>query len=75
MAIKETPANFRVYYKLFITDNKQKIEDTAKLKETLEEAELLLFRPDSPYKIISIPFVIISDIAFFTAGIRTSIII
>ena len=38
MAIKETPANFRVYYKLFITDNKQKIEDTIKLKETLEEA-------------------------------------
>ena len=34
MAIKETPANFRVYYKLFIADNKQKIEDTIKLKET-----------------------------------------
>lgn len=38
MAIKETPTNFRVYYKLFIEDNKQKLEDALKQKEDLEES-------------------------------------
>ncbi len=38
MAIKEVPVNFRVYYKLFIRDNKQKLEDTLKQKEDLEES-------------------------------------
>lgn len=38
MAIKETPTNFRVYYKLFIEDSKQKLEDALKLKEELEES-------------------------------------
>lgn len=38
MAIKEVPINFRVYYKLFIGDNKQKLEDTLKQKEDLEES-------------------------------------
>lgn len=37
MGIKETPTNFRVYYKLFIEDNKQKLEDALKLKDSLEE--------------------------------------
>lgn len=38
MAIKEIPTNFRVYYRLFIEDNKQKLEDTLKQKEDLEES-------------------------------------
>lgn len=38
MAIKEIPTNFRVYYKLFIEDNKQKLEDALKQKEDLEES-------------------------------------
>ena len=38
MAIKEIPTNFRVYYKLFIEDNKQKLEDAFKQKEDLEES-------------------------------------
>lgn len=38
MAIKEVPTNFRVYYKLFIEDNKQKLENTLKQKEDLEES-------------------------------------
>ena len=37
MAIKETPVNFRTYYRLFIESNKQKLEDALKLKETLKE--------------------------------------
>lgn len=37
MGIKETPTNFRVYYKLFIEDNKQKLEEALKSKENLEE--------------------------------------
>lgn len=38
MAIKEIPTNFRVYYRLFIEDNKQKLEDTLTQKEDLEES-------------------------------------
>lgn len=38
MAIKETPTNYRTYYKLFIEDNKQKLKDALKLREELEEA-------------------------------------
>lgn len=38
MAIKEIPTNFRVYYKLFIQSNKQKLEDALKLKEELEDS-------------------------------------
>ena len=38
MAIKEIPTNFRVYYKLFIEDNKQKLEDALKQKEELEDS-------------------------------------
>lgn len=38
MAIKEIPTNFRVYYKLFIENNKQKLEDALKQKEDLEES-------------------------------------
>lgn len=37
MAIKETPANIRVYYKLFINSNKQKLEDAINLKEKLKD--------------------------------------
>lgn len=37
MSIKEVPTNFRVYYKLFIQEYKQKLEDTIELKEKLEE--------------------------------------
>lgn len=37
MAVKEIPTNFRIYYKLFIEDNKQKLEDALELKEKLEE--------------------------------------
>ena len=37
MGIKETPINFRTYYRLFIESNKQKLEDALKLKETLKE--------------------------------------
>lgn len=37
MGIKETPTNFRVYYKLFIENNKRKLEDTIELIEKLEE--------------------------------------
>ena len=38
MAVKEIPTNFRVYYKLFIEDNKQKLEDALEQKEKLEES-------------------------------------
>lgn len=38
MAIKEIPTNFRVYYRLFIEDNKQKLEDAFKQKEELEDS-------------------------------------
>ena len=37
MAIKETPTNFRVYYKQFIKHNKQKLEDSLKLLEELKD--------------------------------------
>ncbi|MGN1300452.1 MAG: hypothetical protein ACI4VC_03815 [Clostridia bacterium] len=37
MAIKEIPINTKVYYKLFIRNNKQKLEDSLKLLEELEE--------------------------------------
>lgn len=37
MAIKEIPTNTKVYYKLFVTNNKQKLEDSLKLLEELEE--------------------------------------
>lgn len=37
MAIKEIPINAKGYYKLFIKDNKQKLEDSLKLLEELEE--------------------------------------
>ena len=37
MAIKEIPINAKVYYKLFIRNNKQKLEDSLKLLEELEE--------------------------------------
>lgn len=37
MAIKEIPINAKVYYRLFIQSNKQKLEDTNKLLEELEE--------------------------------------
>lgn len=36
MGIKETPVNFRVYYKLFIEDNKEKLKEANKHKEELE---------------------------------------
>ena len=38
MAVKEIPTNFRVYYKLFIEDNKQKLEDALEQKEKLEDS-------------------------------------
>lgn len=38
MGIKEIPTTFRVYYKLFIENNKQKLEDALKQKENLEES-------------------------------------
>lgn len=37
MAIKEIPINAKGYYKLFIKNNKQKLEDSLKLLEELEE--------------------------------------
>ena len=37
MAIKEIPINVKGYYKLFVTNNKQKLEDSLKLLEELEE--------------------------------------
>ena len=37
MAIKEIPINAKVYYKLFVRNNKQKLEDSLKLLEELEE--------------------------------------
>ena len=37
MAIKEIPINSKVYYKMFVTNNKQKLEDSLKLLEELEE--------------------------------------
>ena len=37
MAIKEIPINAKVYYKLFVRNNKQKLEDNLKLLEELEE--------------------------------------
>lgn len=37
MAIKEIPINAKGYYKLFIKDNKQKLEDSLKLLEEFEE--------------------------------------
>lgn len=37
MAIKEIPINSKGYYKLFIKNNKQKLEDSLKLLEELEE--------------------------------------
>lgn len=37
MTIKEIPINSKVYYKLFVTNNKQKLEDSLKLLEELEE--------------------------------------
>ena len=41
MAIKEVPINFRVYYKLFIEINKQKLKDALELKKELEEGKTL----------------------------------
>ena len=37
MAIKEIPINTKVYYKLFILNNKQKLEDANKLLEELND--------------------------------------
>lgn len=37
MAIKETPTNTKVYYKLFIEHNKQKLEEALQAKENLKE--------------------------------------
>ena len=37
MAIKEIPINSKVYYKLFIQSNKQKLEDSIKCLEELQE--------------------------------------
>lgn len=37
MAIKETPTNAKVYYKLFVEENKQKLNDALLLKREIEE--------------------------------------
>ena len=37
MEIKETPVNFRTYFRLFIANNKQKLEYALKLKDLLKE--------------------------------------
>ena len=50
MSIKETPTNFRVYYKLFIEDNKQKLEDALTLKEDLEDSVRVKYDTISSWK-------------------------
>lgn len=50
MSIKETPTNFRVYYKLFIEDNKQKLENALIEKEDLEEAVKTKYSTVSAWK-------------------------
>lgn len=50
MSIKETPINFRVYYRLFIEDNKQKLENALIEKEDLEEAVKTKYSTVSAWK-------------------------
>lgn len=50
MSIKETPTNFRVYYKLFIEDYKQKLENALIEKEDLEEAVKTKYSTVSAWK-------------------------
>ena len=50
MSIKETPTNFRVYYRLFIEDNKQKLENALTEKEDLEEAVKTKYSTVSAWK-------------------------
>ena len=50
MSIKETPTNFRVYYRLFIEDNKQKLENALIEKENLEEAVKTKYSTVSAWK-------------------------
>lgn len=50
MAIKETPTNFRVYYKMFIECNKQKLKDIISKKEKLEELVVIKYDSICSYK-------------------------
>lgn len=50
MSIKETPTNFRVYYRLFVEDNKQKLENALIEKEDLEEAVKTKYSTVSAWK-------------------------